>query len=381
VFWVINEPKDPSLNYKPKYTSYNQIKAENHRIAREKIGLFSKENDIKIVDKDPSLKYIDNPEHKTKKDIDKLRSKENFEQFNILMNRRHLNDVERLNLREDEIIADGYFTDDRKTKTKLKAKNKKETIEYNMNTFSKQTIGVHGHELPKFSENQEYKEYWKLKDDYVENPNLNSHLLYKEKIKYWKRPEELLLKDHIDTGYQEVLKKEHVAKEKKDGLIIKVNNLNHFKEFDPKNPKQIDLDNPPRNHIYRWTTRVNQFAPSKFKGRYFDSLPKEIERPSDKNQYLFSSFGNKGVFSPPYLANLGKKVDDKLLKNSDNEIIQDNLLNTNKESLYYKLSTKEIKTDKPDKGGIQNEKNNHKIITKGFIYFTMESITTVSFIT
>jgi len=38
------------------------------------------------------------------------------------MNRRHLNEVERLNLREDEIIADGYFTDDRKTKTKLKAK-------------------------------------------------------------------------------------------------------------------------------------------------------------------------------------------------------------------------------------------------------------------
>ena len=74
--------------------------------------------------------------------------------------------------------------------------------------------------------------------------------MYKEKIKYWKKPEELLIADHI-SEYKQDLKVTHKPKEQKSDLIIKVNNLNHFKDFDPKNPKPIDLDNPPRNHIYK----------------------------------------------------------------------------------------------------------------------------------
>lgn len=84
----------------------------------------------------------------------------------------------------------------------------------------------------------------------MENPGLNSHVLYKEKIKYWKKSEELLLNDHIINSVK-AIKKTHKPKETKSDLIIKVNNLNHFKGFDPKNPKPIDLDNPPRNHIYK----------------------------------------------------------------------------------------------------------------------------------
>lgn len=87
-----------------------------------------------------------------------------------------------------------------------------------------------------------------------------------------------------------------------------MNNLNHYKDFDPNNPKPIDLENPPKNHIYkyykpnvRWTTLVHQFAPSKFnKGRYFDSLPKEAPRQSDLVP-LFSSFAGDGVFAPSEL--------------------------------------------------------------------------------
>ena len=36
--------------------------------------------------------------------------------------------------------------------------------------FSKQTFGVHGHELPQFSESEKLKYFWKNKDDYCENP-------------------------------------------------------------------------------------------------------------------------------------------------------------------------------------------------------------------
>lgn len=80
----VNEPQDPSMFYKPKYTSMKQIKKEKHVNAREAIGLLCEENDIKIVDKDPSLAYIYNPKHKTYKDIKEEYRKESKEQFEKL---------------------------------------------------------------------------------------------------------------------------------------------------------------------------------------------------------------------------------------------------------------------------------------------------------
>jgi len=361
----VNEPTDPKLFHQPKYTSMRQIKKENHEAAREKIGLFKEENDIKIVDKDPSLKYVHNPEFKTAKDLKEKYRQENMDQFNKLNNQHFMSDVERLNLREDEIIADGYFTDDRQTLRKIKEKRRNETVEYNMKTFSKQTIGVHGHELPKFSDNVEANEYWRNKDGYVENPDVNSHCLLKEKIKYWKKPEDLLLSDHIlSPSKPDAFKKNYKAKDKKHDLIIKVNKLNHYKDFDPENPKPIDLDNPPRNHIYRWTTLVNQFAPSKFnKGRYFDTLPKEPPRHSDFVP-MYSSFAGDGVFAPSALKNLGKKSDEMGNNAKDDKIFQDNHLTANRDSLYQKFASREIHNDKNDK---QSDKTTtFKVRTKGF---------------
>jgi hypothetical protein len=34
-------------------------------------------------------------------------------------------------------------------------------LEYNMSTFGKVSIGVHGKELPKYNEDPEKKEWWK----------------------------------------------------------------------------------------------------------------------------------------------------------------------------------------------------------------------------
>jgi hypothetical protein len=133
---------DPRFFNKPKYTSIKQKKKDEHVLAREKIGLLPEENDIKILDRDPTLNYVYNPENKTSRDLKEKYRKENMDQFLRLNNKQYLNDVERLNLREDEIIADGYFTDDRKTLRKIKEKRRKETVEYNMKTFSKQTIGI-----------------------------------------------------------------------------------------------------------------------------------------------------------------------------------------------------------------------------------------------
>ncbi len=100
-------------------------------------------------------------------------------------------------------------------------------------------MGVHGHELPKFSENEENKEFWKNRDDFVDNPKINSLTELGETIKYWKKPEDLLLNDHRDYIQEPGKKIEKPQKLKDEDLIIKVNNINIFTNYDPNRPREI----------------------------------------------------------------------------------------------------------------------------------------------
>lgn len=68
-------------------------------------------------------------------------------------------------------------------------------LDYNMKTFGKVSIGVHGKELPKFSEDQSVKEFWKLKNGFAENPNHKSAKELHFKKKYWAKTDELYLAD------------------------------------------------------------------------------------------------------------------------------------------------------------------------------------------
>ena len=150
------------------------------------------------------------------------------------------------------------------------------------------------------------REFWKHKEGYCENPKFKSHVEFKENIKYWKPEEELYLNEHRDEPPQSVdpFKKEHVLlpKDKKDNLILKVNKINLFKNFDPSKQSKIDPEGTQQRHIYRWTTLVNQFAPNKFKkGRFFDNLPKDKSKPADQTKQVFSSFTPEGVFSSDYM--------------------------------------------------------------------------------
>ena len=96
-----NKPKIP-----PKYTSMNQIKAEKNRNNRIKCGLSPETTDNRNnVLEPPSLKYIYNPKHKTKGEIDEDYHKENYMISKKLNSKKHKTDIERLNEREDEIFA------------------------------------------------------------------------------------------------------------------------------------------------------------------------------------------------------------------------------------------------------------------------------------
>jgi hypothetical protein len=253
---LVSEPLNINMEYKPKYNSIKEKKEEEHKLARIECGLSEVEHDVdKRKNKELSLNYVKNPKFKTRADLKNEYRKEIMTQLNKSNNPNHKDETMRLKEREDEIFAMLYKnSEDRMSQSKLKEIRKNERIDYNMKTFSKQTIGVHGHELPKFSENEEMKEYWKFRDGYVENPHINSHVLYKEHVKYWKKPEELLINEHQDELLSPEYKKDKVISEKKDNLIIKVNNLNHFKDrgFDPDNPRPIDIDEIPKNHIYKY---------------------------------------------------------------------------------------------------------------------------------
>ena len=330
-----NKPKIP-----PKYTSITQIKAEKDRNNRIKCGLNPETSDNRNnTIKPPSLEYIYNPKHRTKGEIDDDFHKENFSESKKLSLKKHKTDVERLNEREDEIFANLYSTEERETYTKIKEKNKKESNDYNIKTFSKQTIGVHGHDLPKYSENEKLKYFWKNKDDYCENPKYKSHREYIESIKYYKPPgEDLYLNEHRAESprWIDPFKKEHypLQKEKEKEIITDLNKINIFEGFDPKNPKKFEYD-PKHKHVYRWTTLVNQFAPNKFKkGRFFDSLPEDKSNQVEDKE-IFKNF--KGFMSD-YMKDYANKEIAKINKNKENNAAQNENIKPVKDLLFQKFS-------------------------------------------
>lgn len=58
----------------------------------------------------------------------------------------------RLKEREDCFLRLNFKEEDGRTKWLLEEERKREMLEYNMKTFGKVSIGVHGKELPKYSE-------------------------------------------------------------------------------------------------------------------------------------------------------------------------------------------------------------------------------------
>ena len=93
-------------------------------------------------------------------------------------------------MREDEIFSRFYNKGIKgKTYEDIKQNNLKKILEYNLNTFSQRPIGIHGHKLPKFSENEEKNEFWKFNENYCENPKFSSQIEYLENNKFWKKKE------------------------------------------------------------------------------------------------------------------------------------------------------------------------------------------------
>jgi len=274
----------PEMKEKPKYSSIKDIRDELHKEARKKVGLNENESDIKNYDLSPTLKYVYSPKHKTKGDIKKDLIKESQEISKILNSRKHLNEIERLKQREDEIFNKLFQSEEGFTLTKLKEQRRLELNKYNLKTFAHRPRGVHGHELPKFSANENTKEFWKLREGYVENPKHKSQLEYLQEIKYWKKPEELLLSEHRDYIEPKREKRAFTLPNKiKDDITPNINQINFYKGFDPSYVKPIDYK-VRSVHRYRWTSLMDKFLSGKFKsGRLFEALENEDKKKEAEN--------------------------------------------------------------------------------------------------
>ncbi len=314
------------IKIKPQYTSMKDLKNKYHREARRNVGLLEYEKDIKITDKDPSLEYIYNPKHKTFEDILFDRKKENIEKSNILNLRKHKNDIERLKEREDEIFSNLYNKEEGMTYNKIKDKKRKELFEYNEKTFSNQPIGVHGFELPKFSDDESKKEFWKFKQGYCEKPKFNSQIELLQNYKFWKKPEELLLSEHRDNEYiSDKRKLNHFPPIKEKELITNINHINFYKDYDPSHPTPINLEITSKKYIQRWSTLVNMFSSKNFKGgRFFDSLPKD-----KTEQHLENRLKAQNEL---------KKLFEVKKNEEDNNIIKEVYESPPKNALYRKFS-------------------------------------------
>ena len=275
---IVEESYHIQNKTKPLYSSINEIREKAHRDARIKAGLSEKETDIKITDKDPTLAYVYSPKHKVKEDLRKDFLKESQDISKILTSRKHLNDTERLKIREDEIFDKLFKKEDGLTYTKLKEMRRIKQNEYNLKTFADHPKGVHGHELPKFSANENTKEFWKLQDGYVENPKHKSQFEYLQEIKYWKKPEELLLSEHREYVEPTQIKRTFTMPSKETEITPNINKINFYEGFDPNYVKPIEYKIK-SDHNYRWTSLVSKFSSGKFRsGRLFEALEKEDQK-------------------------------------------------------------------------------------------------------
>jgi hypothetical protein len=109
--------------------------------------------------------YVHNPRVKTKAELDQLRRSQG-----LMINEQTVNFncktlAERVEEREKLRVLN-KLESSQSERVKDQSKNNIKTYE---SKFAKRPVGVHGEELPKFSDH--IQEFWKLRDGYVENPS------------------------------------------------------------------------------------------------------------------------------------------------------------------------------------------------------------------
>lgn len=236
VFRVEMNRVDPEDYVKePKISSFKEIKNSFTQTVRLKQGL-TDPTDFKLA-KCPSTDYIPYPRYSSQTQMNSQKKKEHLENLHEKANYNHISREEHLKEREKFLISynEGITIKD------IKEKVKKETNDYNQNTFYNISIGVHGKELPKFTDN--LKEYWKIKDNYTDEPRNSSQTLFNmQKLSLGpidKYRESDVTGKEIPKKQYKIIKKKHAEVAEKPNHVIPYGKYNPVEntEFEYKETK------------------------------------------------------------------------------------------------------------------------------------------------
>ena len=201
-------------------------------------GLSEVTSDVKEThEKVPSLNYINSPAATTKRLLEQSRKEDMLKQLNQYEAKvGSLPDAKaRLEEREGAFLRKTYKGegDSGKTKAHIDAARKEADVDNLTKKYGTVTIGIHGQELPKFIDEKELKEWWKIHKGYTEVPEYGqSQAWIKQTHKYWAKPDTMRLADfnaEFNAAPVDPFKVDHTPQKYKFDVAPHVHKITHWK--------------------------------------------------------------------------------------------------------------------------------------------------------
>lgn len=310
----------------------------------QKIPLTCKCSNILIVD-------VADPKIKTMTELRKSRIQQKADENAVFKGKeKMLKEFDaKIEEKENCIYRKNYVKHKRYTRSKMiKDRNDRENS-YNAEHFQMKLTGIHNEEPPKFYKTN--KEWWKIRDGYVEQPKNVSHHLLQQENKFWSRNDMVLLADFsTEEAPQQPFKDFKQSQRKKEKITEKPNNYKDFKMT--KNVKKSKGDNT------RWSAKQGYFT--QYEGRLFDKVKQAATSKADYEP-LYSSFNKGGVFVPPATSKdalkLQKQEDVKITKTKKVSISGKN---------SHRLSMMVSEAHNPRESLVGNEQNMFKRVQSSY---------------
>ena len=245
-------PKTSTLSYR-SMSEKMELEGKKKRV---KAGLAGEVTEVSEK-KPPSLEFVDRPRYPSKSLMDADRKAEMLGELYAKKNFEHVNGDQRLLEREAKLITIVPEGHKGRTYRDVKEQMRRETNEGNVEKFSNVVIGIHGQELPKFTEHN--PEYYKSLPGYNAAPSVTSSIELHQQRKFWAPPDPYKTTDKDESmPPPDPFKRTYVRPEvKKEELPEKPNN-HHPTPYEPRDPSEMTMK--PRKLKYRWTTLVHYFA-------------------------------------------------------------------------------------------------------------------------
>jgi len=263
------EPPQTSL----EYSTWSQKRALERSRARVQIGL-TDQSTLIYSHQHPSLAYIQEPKYRSKSQMNQEKRQCQLSTLSQTANFSHPTADQRLEARE---VHNFVSRQQSRTLSALKEVRRRETNEYNMQTFSTVVVGIHGQELPKFQDT----EYWKLRPDYVPQPQAATRSDLLKQQKFWTHNEDARANRSFVLG-----SKAKQLTEKPNHCV----------------PKPVESTQSRPRPKKRWTSLLHEYQNSVFSREVTTTLPPA--RPLNETVDLSS---DQGLPSQPKLSILSKR--------------------------------------------------------------------------